>query len=752
MSRFLLVLSLLVTIALSSYCQTRTWEKLKGPYGTKIEYLRVHNNGAYYVTAVVDDGRRLLKSTDQGKTWAKLPQLPQGLDTSSITTPSDYLFSIYSLELGTDSAVYLRYQYPNQQSNENRTSAIYITTNDGQDWKKIYDSALTLSVTGKPGECMVAVQDTFYRGLKRINNDGAFIDSPYLPYRQYYWVSDSTYISHESLISISHDNCKTWSLYDFPPLGNKVKVIEYITRGPNNVFYINCLDNVSTRRIYKGNFSGGWTQLGDPPAYLGRISALSNDRIIGFDSYWPQIYSLYILNTDWPVMTKSKSMPIPPDGITDQMFTTDLLDGIIYPTYDGIFRSSDFGLTWEEFPIPYSDVTSIHVNGAGHIFTKKGSTSNLPMNQVKSYVSMSTDAGQTWTKTSPQFRAPYGYIGPGFDGGTILTVNDTIGKGMDIWYMGTESNSEWKKLARTIDLSKDSTVKEGVGIAYFTLIDSLENIFLGDRSVFKSEDKGTSWDSEITQPPLGISLACFSPTWKLYGLGSSGRKTTMSPDLGKTWKPVYYNKAFMNGSIVSVCAPTDSTIFAGNNVEGVSVSFDHGRNWKALKGPWGDSITCLAYTKNNEVFIGTRNKGLFSCDYKGLNPRQEPLNIPFNRVLSLYVDKGKDVYIGTQGTGVWKSVGTLPASVHDKVRSNEYQAEVVHSANGNISLRLTLNVPMTFDITLYDALGKELRSLPNKSFSNGTYIIPFDMMNTPAGSYFIRLRNKDTEQVLKFQH
>src|SRR6187402_509347 len=104
MSRFLLVLSLLLTIAVSSSSQTRTWEKLKGPYGAKIEYLRVHNNGTYYVTAVVDDGRRLLKSTDQGKTWAKLPQLPQGLDTSSLNFSPPYLSSLYSVELGTDSA------------------------------------------------------------------------------------------------------------------------------------------------------------------------------------------------------------------------------------------------------------------------------------------------------------------------------------------------------------------------------------------------------------------------------------------------------------------------------------------------------------------------------------------------------------------------------------------------------------------------------------------------------------------------
>lgn len=727
---------------------------MKGPYGAKIEYLRVHNNGTYYVTAVVDDGRRLLKSTDQGRSWTKLPQLPQGLDTSSLTLASEYSFSIYSIELGTDSTVYLRYQYPNQQSNEYRTSAIYITTNDGQDWKKIYDSALTLSITGKQGECVITVTDSFSHGAKRINNDGAFLDSTYLPDSypsSYYWVSDSTYIRAGSLISISHDNCKTWSVYDFPPLGNKVKVIEYITRGPNNVFYINCLDNVSTRRIYKGNFSEGWTKLGDPPANLGRISALSNDRIIGFDSYWPQTYKpLYILNTDWPVMTKSKSMPIPPDMITDDMFITDPLDGIIFPTGEVVFRSSDFGLTWQEFPIPYSDVTSIHVNGAGHIFTKRGSTSNFPMSYVNSYVSKSTDAGQTWAKTSPRFRAPNGYIGAGFDGGTIITVNDTIGKGMDIWHMGTESNSEWKKLARTVD-PFDSSAKEGSSIAHFTLVDSVGNMFLGEKLLYRSDDKGMSWDAEISQPPLGITLACFSPTWKLYGLGSSGRKTTMSPDLGKTWKPIYYNKAFMNGSIVSVCAPTDSAVFAGNTVEGVSVSFDHGRNWKKLKGPWGDSITCVAYTKNNEVFIGTRSKGLFTCDYKGLNPRQEPLNIPFNRVLSLYVDKGKDVYIGTQGSGVWKSEGTIVTSVHDKVRSDKYQAEIVHSING-VSLRITSTTLQTFDISLFDALGKELRSLPNKSFSNGTYIIPFDITNTPTGSYFIRLRNNNTEQILKFQH
>ncbi|HEY6171073.1 MAG TPA: hypothetical protein VIX80_02325, partial [Candidatus Kapabacteria bacterium] len=427
MSLLLLVLSLLLTIAISSHSQTRTWEKLKGPYGAKVESLRVHNNGTYYVTAVVDEGRRLLKSTDQGKTWTKLPKLPQELDTSSLNYPQGYLYSFYSLysfELGTDSAIYLRCQYPDQHR-QYPVSGVYITTNDGQDWKKIYDSAAYIGVTGKPGECMIYEMDSFHEGFRRIDNDGVYIDSSLPDFQYFCWVSDSTYIRHNYSIYISHDNCKTWSRYDVEPFKNSGNV-EYITRGRNSDFYVNCLDSLSVRRIYKGNFSEGWTKLGDPPANLGRISALSNDRIIGLDSYWPQTSTtLYILNTDWPVMTKSKSMPIPPDGITDQMLATDLLDGIIYPTFDAIFRSSDFGLTWQEFAIPYSDVSSIHVNDAGHIFTKRGSLGNLPpINQVSSYVSKSTDSGQTWVKTSPQFRPSYGYIGPGFDGGTILTVND----------------------------------------------------------------------------------------------------------------------------------------------------------------------------------------------------------------------------------------------------------------------------------------------------------------------------------------
>jgi photosystem II stability/assembly factor-like uncharacterized protein len=748
MSRSLLVLSFLATLAISSYSQTRTWEKLKGPYGAKIECLRVHNNGSYYVTAVVDDGRRLLKSTDQGKTWTKLPQLPKGLDTSSLNLSPLYFSYLYSIELGTDSMIYLLCRYPNQQSSEYPVGAIYTSTNDGQVWKMIRDSVLNIHLTGKPGESIITVPDSVYYTGKRMNNDGVFIDSSSLQFSECYWISDSTYVRLDQTIPfISTDYCKTWTRYTDAPWGNAGR-IEYMTRGRDNFFYINCRDSLQVRRIYKGNFTTGWKKLGDPPANLGRMSLLSNDRIVGFELY-PQIYSpFYILKTDWPVMTKVSSLPIPLDYHTLNMLTTDPLDGIIFPTSEAIFRSSDVGVTWEEFPFPYSVANLIHVNDAGHIFAKRGSLSTLIGEQVNSYVSKSTDGGETWTKTSPVFRAPYGYIGPGFDGGTILTVSDTAKEAMDIWNIGNDNSSEWTKLARTIDPSKDSTVTPGYRIPRYTLADSAGNVFVADKALFKSEDKGLTWNSNITQPPSGVSVACFSPTWKLYA--ASGRKISMSADLGKTWNGLYVNKAFMYGSIVSMCAPGDSTLFAGNNEEGMSVSFNGGKSWKKVNGPWGDTITCVAYTLNNEVFIGTKSRGLFSCDHTGQNAKREPLEIPYNRVLSLYVDKGKDVYVGTQGAGLWKSEGTIPTSVHNKVRSDGYQAEIVHSTNGNISLRLTLNIPMTFDITLYDALGKELRTLKEKTFSNGTYIVPFDVSSLASGTYFIRLRDDKSEQVLKF--
>lgn len=732
-----LIISFTNTIA-----QNRTWEKMKGPYGAWYQYLGIHPNGTWYVIASLEDGRHLLKSTDHGDSWITLPELPDDVK-------KDYFWgnsynSWFTVGVGSD-------LYLGRQDSGWYKKRLYSSTDEGTTWKHIADSVDIVSITGKANECVIRRIDSGTVHYERITSDGKILNDT-IPSERCVWVKDSMYAAigyikqDTGTLLLSTDDCKTWSIYADAPNKNAAETLTRTRYGD----FLFVVGNGNNRIAYRGDFSGsGWKKIVDA-ATNGRIQPFGRDRVFGWDyKHWNQ---LYLTN---PNSTDPHLIQIPQnEAYTEKNgwwwwawwwynIREDQDGSLIFGGFDALYRSIDTGKSWNAMTLAYQSVSNIQQTFDGNLYTKQNEWAWYS-NHTPIYTS--TDRGEKWNTMSPFGTRTYGYLGPGHDGGIITTVADSTSDdvGMDIWYYGGEVGI-WTKLARLLPPGDG-----GPRIADFTLVDQMQNDYLcaGNR-MYKSADRGKSWKDLLLTPSIYLTAATFSPSWKFYGAGYGGKMITSADGLvSRSSLPPIGTKS--NAIITSIIAPTDSLLFVGTDQYGVYRSSNAGNTWAQVKGNWSDSITCLAFTKTGQVFIGTPESGLYSCDFKGERAKQEPLFVPSKRILSLYVDQGEnDVYAGTRFAGLWKSDGrsadVLPESIEQ-----DYHAEIIHSPENSTLLRITTQSQKTFDITLLDILGNELRRIPSVMLSNGSSIIPFDMENFAAGTYFIRLKESGRENVLKF--
>lgn len=98
----------------------------------------------------------------------------------------------------------------------------------------------------------------------------------------------------------------------------------------------------------------------------------------------------------------------------------------------------------------------------------------------------------------------------------------------------------------------------------------------------------------------------------------------------------------------------------------------------------GESISSLLEDKNNDIWLGTINKGLFRLSPQGLEQLDESAGLPGNRILSLLQDRENSIWVGTNG-GLYR-LREAPFSSWTKKRglSGDYVRTVLSHSDGSI--------------------------------------------------------------------
>ena len=278
------------------------------------------------------------------------------------------------------------------------------------------------------------------------------------------------------------------------------------------------------------------------------------------------------------------------NGLTDSTVTLlTMFEHVVYAACDSaIFRSTNNGTTWITLgpsPVPTSvaNLTLIHKNGSGPTVLAYGSNGMYRFN----------DSDTAWVKIVVPGTPPYDNFAGGLAAVDSLLITVSAG-GI---YTSTDQGTSWVPLrsaSRALELWKDPSGGNAGWQTMYTAIDS---------SLFRSTDKGGTWQKIFTNDERGAIACLFTPETSsppsshLLLTGSYPGYTNIasvhrSIDGGTNWKRIL---SFEGERCISVTG-SDSLVFAaaisgmlqavpGDTVAGVYVSSDAGTSW--TKAQWG---------------------------------------------------------------------------------------------------------------------------------------------------------------------
>jgi len=288
--------------------------------------------------------------------------------------------------------------------------------------------------------------------------------------------------------------------------------------------------------------------------------------------------------------------------------------GYLYAgTYgDGIFRSTDHGLTWSRMDAGLTcDSVLAFASDSAYLFagTLEG-------------VFRSSDNGQSWTQVNNGLSNRF--ILSLLSNGTNLfagTANDGMAGGV---FRSTNDGESWSETT----LSASYT--------YIDNIDALAEVgpylLAGSEwvsGVFRSSDGGASWKLFLAGPGTNTLLAAVGPTLYVGEDDPAGPSLYRSDDSGASWHyvprspkvvssffasganmlaetqsglshstdtgKVWTNTSFSNGLTINTFVSDGVGIFAGTSANGVFVSTDSGATWSpANKGIDSEYVMTLA--------------------------------------------------------------------------------------------------------------------------------------------------------------
>jgi photosystem II stability/assembly factor-like uncharacterized protein len=404
---------------------------------------------------------------------------------------------------------------------------------------------------------------------------------------------------------------------------------------------------------------------------------------------------------------------------------------------DGLYRSTDHGLTWEKRENGIYNTTVASIVSMGRFMFASAGMTGYGAGSRGNGVYRSSDGGSTWTTVTVgmpnQGMLVYNLYAS--QGTLMLATNNGLYQSPDsgdTWYQAYGVTkyqvTSWSQFSSVtsgfvVGLNNGWALSQDFG-ANWTVSNTPGNSLgiLGMGSVllvsptgnylYRSTDNGVTW-SQITTAPPPMHLVASGGT--VFGYEGGGA-VHHSNDLGLTWSndgvitgfPLY--NSGLSG-LVAIINGTDTTIFSSvwrefeQNSFGVYETTNMGQTW----------------TQINTGLVGAA------------------LNIT-----TLFTD-GEYIYAGTMGRGIWKRpLSQLITSVVDN--SASYPASFRLSQNYpnpfNPTTKINYSIPHSEFVSLkvFNVLGEEVADLVNEYKPAGKYTIEFNGSNFSSGVYLFRLK------------
>jgi len=333
----------------------------------------------------------------------------------------------------------------------------------------------------------------------------------------------------------------------------------------------------------------------------------------------------------------------------------------------GIFKSNDFGVTWD-----WSS-RGIRKTTINNIILDPSNPHTLYAATHGGGIHKTIDAGDNWNRLSLGFTLPQARNVAHFRGLALSSTNPDVLYVASTFrpaavFKSTNAGVTWKEIAsvdgvviRDLVLDQSSTHilyaatdNHGIikstddGISWYpsglnkTLIngaaldpfDSHTLYAYGDGGLWKSADSGTTWNLKLdwAHPPMGYAKGQVltlvinpdDPT-QLYAAGTRvgyDHVIAKSTDGGESWQAVTHPFFGSQNEVRSLVVDwsTPNRIYAGvidlsNNLNGIYRSNDGGVSWEAFSsGMTNATVTSLKLRGNNILYAGTYGGGVFKLD------------------------------------------------------------------------------------------------------------------------------------------
>jgi photosystem II stability/assembly factor-like uncharacterized protein len=429
-------------------------------------------------------------------------------------------------------------------------------------------------------------------------------------------------------------------------------------------------------------------------------------------------------------------------------FAFDSLGNSYLGAFNGIYKSTDRGVTWNE-----SDTGVVKTEVTGLVCNKKN---QIFASVYQEGVYCSTSSGASWNRVNNGLRdlSVTAILLPS-DSGIITATNSGV-------FRSSDKGASWLQV-----------IPSDYYGTFTTLAKNRDGfLFAGNwgQGLYSSSNSGVTWTripsryyyvSSIASNNSG--LVCVA-TWQ-YGVGTSS-------DNGKTWNHlgldgvyvacaavgphgdiylgtedngVYVIQSYGSlsqisphfGYVISLGVNARGHLFAGTYGDGLFRSTDAGRHWVPLtRGLPAVYIYSISITPSNDIYVGTFYYGVFRSTDNGESWGLLSNELEGNEIYSSAMGSDGLLFIGTK-TGLYQ---TQTASNRPLSQTPILNQNYPNPFNSRTTISFSLNEPSLVTITLYDILGRERGTLLSQTMTMGNHALLLNSSDLTSGVYFYRMR------------
>jgi len=637
------------------------------------------------------------------------------------------------------------------------------TTNGGMNWHSItsnFDSVPSGVILQNAITSLFFIDtETGFMGRDNLfkttdgGNRWVYLNSPFSPVRSIFFTDDNTGYITGDRIAKTTDGGHTWVVLNTGILESGE--YESISFPSADTGYVSKFG--SSSYILKTTNAGiDWTvKFNVPQKHFYGLQFLENN--IGYACYY---YGGYVMKTinggdSWENLEYTSY-------ITSLRFTT-VSTGYVYGENGALHHTTNGGANWAYSHIEHWANIDFPNDTLGYLVGRYG------------IVWKTTNSGLLWDTIAPSLNNDLlsgdfinrdtGYAaGRGStllkttNGGAIWSEQE-LNYNYDFNYIGFQ-NENTGYLCGLIVLKTTDAGLNWDSIAYFgeyfkTQFVNSETGYIGSYSfLYKTTNGGINWIF-LERPSSTLSPTTKSFSFSdnsQYGLlmysyenwpSSSYTKLYSTVDSGQSW--VQVNQLVLSSYMYDINLISDQVAFMNGGYAGLLKTNNGGYNWSLSNGLPGIS----------KPYFYNLNVGYFTWLgrlYKTINGgadwtlQFERSNYSFNSLF--YTDVNTSYILGNQGV-IFKTTngGGTMVGLNNNVENipEEFILRQNFPNPFNPSTKISFDLPVDAKVklTVYDMLGREVKSMVNTQLSTGRYEYQFEGSNFSSGIYFYRIEAVD---------